>query len=223
MRIKKLLRKQAAADHKIILDRNKTFYKKTVKDQYAVKENSNHKLNIKLVLMCSITIVIIAAVLCAIMLTSNDNSLPENNYLNENEVIREASLLEINDDLINCTLKINEDAQCNRTLKYDSLSGDKLAYFLDMETEEFEFVHIIIKINKDYNFNKGISDHQDTVINDLHVRYCETYELTDDIYLFTVSGIIDTGKEIIFIDYEQYSFEACSNFKPFLQDLIQKK
>ncbi|NCA93497.1 hypothetical protein EOM82_09800 [bacterium] len=223
MRVKKMLREQAAADHEKILNRNKAFYEKTVEEHYSKK--ARYKPNLKLVLMtCSITIVIIAAVVCAVLFAPNDDQSPKKGYLSENEVNREATLSEINDDLIISVLTIGEGFQHSATLKYDSLSGDKLAYKLRIENEVLpEIIQLSIKVNEYYDYSTDIENPQETVINNFTVIFGETYQFADGIYIFTTIAIMDTGEEIFYIEYEQYSFDPISNFVPFLQSLIQRK
>lgn len=232
MRIKKVLQKQADIDHKSILDRNKDFYEKFVEEHYPAKEKKEEpKYKRKLALISSsIAVIIVSVILCVILYNLPDEpNLPQNEpaikeYLQENELNLDSDLSEANNELKKSRITFSDDFYCNATLIYDSVSGDKLAYVLDIENETtFEWVYLFIKVNKDYNHSKAITAPKEIIINGLTVIYNETSILDDDIYVHTARAVIDTGEEIIYIDYDQYSFDEGSNFMSFLANTIKEK
>lgn len=247
MKAKKELQKQAHNEHKRILDNNKDFYEDYVNKNF--KEESNIKCSSSKNLWAFASLAIIILFITSVFYIfptifnnnrdnidniidnnngDNDGNNGDNNqerrYFQDDERDVESSLSDLNELLSNSIIHFSEDFEITVKLKYDSITDDKLMFIITAFNENtFEELYMYVVVNKDYIFDKPINNDEKFNIGIYEGIYSELTEIDDDLYTFKGKAKIEMGEEIIFIDYEQISFEENSYFISTITEIIASK
>lgn len=141
----------------------------------------------------------------------------EKQYMAENLKSIESSIEELNKEMHYYQIH----NKCTVTKYYDSIYDDTLYYSVYYDIDNLESLKIIIKINKNYNYEFPHAIYNQKIkYKEFYLQYYENYTIDEDIYFFVSKGEISSDQEILYIEYQGIGFDANSNFFDLLSQVI---
>lgn len=122
-------------------------------------------------------------------------------------------------------IQFNEIDGVSVSCAYDTVYHDELFYILSYSDDDsLDDITIIVKTNKDYNYGFINPERWDKteVIKGYVLNYNEETDIEDDVCFITISGKIECGNDIVYINYEGASLTEQSNFLVLMDMLIKQ-